>query len=225
MKHKEWVMGAALASLWACGSPEQATVEQFFRAARTDDSATVAAMSAVAPPEAVESWEVVEISSQSTEPVALPGLLAELKAAEEERDANLEQGREYMAEHQEDVDTITAKLQEDPAYVYSGDMGEVQAAWNELLEGRRSTERAYQEIKREVDDETKLATKSVVRQANLAELNGSVAVTEMLLMLKLEGAEPKPYTVQLRKYDLSGGDGPAETSRWVIVDIQEKEPT
>lgn len=225
MKHKEWVIGAALACLWACGSPEQATVEQFLRASQSNDSPTVAAMSAVSAPENVESWEVVEISSQSTEPFPLPGLIAELKSAEKERDANLEEGREYMAEHQEEIDQITMKLQDDPDYEYSGNMGEIQAEWDELLEGRRATERAYQEIKREVDDETKLATKSVVRQANLAELDGDVSVTEMVLMLKVQGAEPKPYTVRLRKYDLSSGDGPAETSRWVIVDIEEKEPT
>ena len=50
--HREWVVGAILACLWACGSPGQATIDQFFLAARSNDSATLAAMSAVSPPRA-----------------------------------------------------------------------------------------------------------------------------------------------------------------------------
>ncbi len=226
MKHKVWLMGATLACLWACGSPEQATVEQFFRASQTDDSATVAAMSAVAAPGTVESWEMVEISSQSTEPFPLPGLLAEMKTAEKAREVQLEEGREYMAEYQDLIDEITAKLQEDPDFEYTGERGEVQTAWAELLEGRKATERAYQSLKRAVDDETKLATKSVVRQLDLEDLDGEVAVTQMVLMLKLADAEAKPYTVSLRKYDLSSaGSDVTETSRWIISGIEEKSPT
>jgi hypothetical protein len=43
-------------------------------------------------------------------------------------------------------------------------------------------------------------------------------------MLKLEDTqEGKPYTVTLRKFDLSSpGSDQAEASRWIIVDIQEK---
>lgn len=222
MKHKVWVVGPILACLWACGSPEQATVEQFFRASQSDDSATVAAMSAVAAPDNVESWELVEISSQSTEPFALPDLLAKLKTAEEERTATLEEGREYMAEYQDVIDEVTLKLQEDPEFMFSGENGEIQATWMELLEGRKATERAYQEIKRAVDDETRLATKSVVREVDLEDLSGEVSITKMVMMLKLADAEPKPYTIGLRKYELSeSGSDVAETSRWIISDIEE----
>jgi len=225
-KHREWVVGAILACLWGCGSPEQATIEQFFLAARSDDSATLAAMSAVSPPGPVESWQVVEVSSQSTESFALPGLLARLEGAEKERDAAMEEGREYLADHEIALDEIIRQQKQDPEFKFSGERGEIQEEWSKRVEERRATEHEFQELERAINTETSLATKSVIRQVTIENLDGDVAVTEMLLMLKLQDADEKPYTVTLRKYELSGpkSDG-AERSRWIIVDIEEKAPT
>ena len=159
-KLREWVVGASLMCLWACGSPEQATVEQFFLAARSNDSATVAAISAVSPPGPVESWQLVEISSQTTEPFVLPGLLARFEVAEKERDATLEEGKEYRAEHETALEQILPKLQEDSQFEFSGELGEIQEEWSNLVQERQTRERAFQELKRAVDTETRLVTRS-----------------------------------------------------------------
>ena len=225
-KLREWVVGATLACLWACGSPEQATIEQFFRAARTNDTATVAAMSAVSPPGEVESWQLVEVSSRSTEPFALPELRVRFEAAEKEREATLEEGKMFRADNEEALAEIIPKLQEDSEFEFRGALGETQEEWLKLVEERKVKERAFQETKRAVDDETKLVTRSVIRQVALEDFNGDVAVTEMLLMLQFPDADEKPYNVTLRKYDLSGPQGDrTEPARWIIVDIQEKAPT
>ena len=225
-KHREWVVGAILACLWACGSPEQATIEQFFLAARSDDSATLASMSAVSPPGPIESWQVVDVSSQSTESFALPGLRVRLEAAKKERDAALEEGREYLADNETALDQIIQKEKEDSEFKFSGKLGEIQEEWSKRVEERKATEREFQELERAIYTETTLATKSVMRQVAIENLDGDVAVTEMLLMLKLEDADEKPYAITLRKYELSGPQGDrTEPSRWVIVDIKEKAPT
>ena len=225
-KHREWVVGAILACLWACGRPEQATIEQFFLAARSDDSATLAAMSAVSPPGPVESWQVVDVSSESTESFALPGLLVRLEAAEKERDAALEEGREYLADHETALDEIIRKQKQDSEFKFSGELGEIQEEWSKRVEERKATEHEFQELERAINTETNLATKSVIRQVTIEKMDGDVAVTEMLLMLKLEDADEKPYAITLRKYELSGSqsDRP-EPARWIIVDIKEKAPT
>ena len=225
-KHREWVMGASLAYLWACGSPEQATLQQFFLAAGSNDNVTVASMSAVSPPGPVESWQVVEVSSQTTESFALPELLVRLEAAEKERDAALEEGREYLADHEEALDEIIGKQKQDSEFKFSGELGEIQEAWANRVEERKATEHEFQELERAIDTETSLATKSVIRQVTIENLDGDVAVTEMLVMLKLEDADEKPYTITLRQYNLSGAQSDrAEAARWVIVDIAEKAPT
>lgn len=226
-KHKPWLAGAILMCLWACGSsPEQATVEQFFLAAKSDDSPTMAAMSAVGVPGAVESWKVVEISSQSTEPFSLSELMVQLEPAEKIRDAALKEGRDYLDENQVALDEILRKQKQDPEFKFKGEKGKVQEEWAMLVEKRKATERDYKEIERAANRETTLANKSVVRDVTVENLDGEVAVTEMLVMVKLEDADEKPYAVTLRNYKLSspGSDRP-ETSRWIIVDIQEKSPT
>jgi hypothetical protein len=225
-KHREWLVGALLASLWACGSPEQATLKQFFLAAQSDDSATLASMSAVGAPGPLESWQVVEVSSRSTEPFALPGLLVRLEAAEKERDAALEEGREYLADNEIALDEIIRKQKQEPEFKFSGELGEIQEEWSKRVQERKTTEHEFQELDRAIKTETTLATKSVIRETAIENLDGDVAVTEMLLMLKLEDADEKPYTVTLRKYELSGSEsGRAELARWIIVEIKEKAPT
>ncbi|GMR21848.1 MAG: hypothetical protein BMS9Abin37_0167 [Acidobacteriota bacterium] len=225
-KHREWLMGAILASLWACGSPQQATIKQFFLAAQSDDSATLAAMSAVGAPGPVESWKAVEVSSESTESFTLPGLLVRLEAAAKERDAALEEGREYLADNENALDKIIRKQKQDPEFKFSGELGEIQEEWSKRVEERKATEHEFKELERAINTETSLATKSLIRQTAIEKLDGDVTVTKMLIMLKLEDADEKPYTVTLRKYELSGpGSDRPERSRWIIVDIQEKAPT
>ena len=220
-KLKEWMGAATLACLWACGSPEQATVDQFFRAALTDDNQTLASMSAVGPPVQAVSWQVVEISSRTTEPFALPELLDQFEAAEKDREATLEEGREYLAEQADALDRIIPKVQEDSEYKFSGALGEVQEEWMRLLEERKVKERAFQELKRAVETETRLAAKSMMSGANVKGLAGDVSVTEMLLNLKPRDGDELPFSITLRKYDLSrSGSDRTEPARWIIADIE-----
>lgn len=225
-KRREWIVSVSLACLWACGAPEQSTVDQFFRASQTNDNITLASMSAVGPPVEVQSWEVVEVSSRTTEPYELPGLAGELEVAEKERDAAAEERKKYFDEHQDALEQIIPKLREDPDYKFRGRVGEVQEEWMRLLEERREHERTYQELKRAVDRQTRLANRSVMRQVKLEELQGDIAVTEMLVNVRpRDGNEGLPYKVTLQKYNVSApeSDRP-EAARWIIVDIEGTTP-
>ena len=224
-KLKKWIASATLACLWACGSPEQSTIDQFFRAARTNDPTTLASMSAVGPPVEVESWKVVEVSSRSTEPFALPELLDRFEAATKERDAAVEAGQKYASDQPDVLERIIPKLREGSDYKFRGKMGEIQEEWLRLVEERREKEGTFQELKRAVRSETGLATKSVMRQVNVENLDGDVAVTEMLLRLKPRDGDELPYRVVLRKYKLSEPESDRiEPARWVILDIEGTTP-
>ncbi len=224
-KLREWMAAATLVCLWACGSPEQATVDLFFRAALTDDNQTLASMSAVSPPVQAVSWQVVEISSRSTEPFALPGLMDQFEAAEKDREATLEEGREYLTEQADALDRIIPKLQEDSEYKFRGALGEIQEEWMTLLDERKEKERAFQELKRAVETETRLAAKSMMGGANVKELAGDVSVTQMLLNLKPRDGDELPFRITLQKYDLSrSGSDRTEPARWVVVDIEGTTP-
>jgi hypothetical protein len=182
-------------------------------------------MSVVGPPVEVESWEVVEVSSRSREPFTLPELLERFTAAEKERDAVSEKRQKYAKDHVDALERVIPKLREDPEYKFRGKLGEIQEEWTRLLEERTEKERIFQELKRTVDRETSLATKSVVRQVKLGNLRGDVAVTEMLLNLKPKDGGELPFKVTLRKYELSDPESDrTEPARWVIVAFEGTTP-
>ena len=224
-KIREWIVSVALACLWACGSPEQSTIDQFFRSAQTNDPTTLASMSAVGPPVEVESWKVVEVSSRSTEPFTLPELVDRFEAATKERDAAIEANKKYFEDQPDALERIIPKLREDSEYKFRGKLGEIQEEWLRLIEERREKEGTFQKLKRAVRKETGIATKSVVRQVDVENLDGDVAVTEMLLSLKPRDGDELPFKAVLRKYRLSEPESDRiELARWVILDIEGTTP-
>ncbi len=221
-RFKALVLGAFVTSLWAaCGSPEQSTVEQFFRAAQSDDTGTVASMSAVGPPGKIESWKVVEVTSRTTEPFTLPELVAKFETAQAERKASQEARDKYFKDNKDALEEIIPKLRDDPEYKFSGKLAPIQQEWETMLAARNEQESAFQELKRTVDRESGIASKSVMRQLDLGTLHGAIAVTDMLLNLKPPDGAELPFKVQLRKYDLSEPESDrVEPARWVIVNIE-----
>jgi hypothetical protein len=222
---KGWLVSATLVSLWACGGPEQATVDQFFRAAKDKDTTTVAYMSAVSPPGEVESWKVVDVTSRSTEPFTLPDTVAKFKVAEKERNASLEERNKFSKDNKEALEQVITKLRDDPEYKFKGKLADIQTQWAKFLDDRKEKERVYQELKRTMDRETNVASKSVVRQVNVGTFHGNIAVTEMLMNLKLKDQSDLPFKLTLRKYDLSGPESDqVENARWIIADIEGATP-
>ena len=218
-----WMLAAGTV---ACGSPEQSTVDQFFRAAQSGDRTTVAAMSSASPPGEVESWDVVEVTSRTSVPYALPELQRRLAKARKSRDDQLEEGRNYLVGHREALDQIIPKLNEDSSYRFDGELGVVQQEWSALVDERKLKEGAYQDLNRAIEAELKNADKSIMSEVDLEFLYGDIAVTEVLVTIQAPGAEPEPYTVTLRKYDLARSeDARNEPSRWIIVDIEERPRT
>jgi hypothetical protein len=226
-KLRKWIATAPVAFLWACGgSPEQAALEQYFRAAQSNDSATLAYMSDVSPPVDVESWAVAEVNSRSTEPFTLPDLMVTFEAAKKERDAATEKRQKFAKDNEESLEQIIPKLRSDPEFKFRGKLGEIQEEWAKLLEERNTTERAFQEIRQTVNRESNLASKSVMRQIDVATLRGGISVTKMMLNLKpKDGGGELPFIATLRKYDLTDPESNrAEQSRWVIAEIEGATP-
>lgn len=178
-------------------------------------------MSAVGPPGKVDSWKVVEVTSRTTEPFTLPELVAKLTAVKKVRDEGQEVRTKYFKDNEDSLNEIIPKLRDDPEYQFRGKLGEIQEQWEKMLEERKEQESAYQELKREVDRETGIVNKSVMRQLDVGTLQGAISVTDMLLNLKLPETGELPFKVQLKKYDLSEPQSDrVEPARWVIVGIE-----
>ena len=218
-----------VASLWACGSPEQSAIDRFFRAAMTGDRSAAAAMSAVGAPAEVESWEVVEVRSRTVVPFEMPELTSKRKVAMKARDDQLDEGRQYLVANRDALDQIIPKLQEDEDFQFRGELGEIQTVWMKYARDRKVMEREYQDSVRAVDAELKLAARSLLSEIPMETLEffeGDIAVTEVLMSLDTADADPKLYTVTLRKYEIHRPKSETlEPSRWIIVGVEEASPT
>ena len=218
-----------IASLWACGSPEESAIDRFFRAAQTGDRSAAAAMSALGAPAEVESWETVEVRSRTVVPFEMPELTSERDAAMKARDQQLDEGRQYLVANREALEQIIPKLQEDMDFQFGGELGEIQEVWMTYAQDRKVMEREYQDSVRAVDAELKLTARSLISKippATLEFFEGEVAVTEALVSLDAADADPKLYTVTLRKYEIHRPKSETvESSRWIIVGIEEASPT
>jgi hypothetical protein len=227
MKVRALIATLTVPLLSACGSPEQAAIDQYFRAAQSNDSTTLSYMSDVSSPIDVGSWKVVEVSSRTTEPFMFSEVAQKFEAAKKERDAATEKRTKFGKDNKDALEQIIPKLRDDPEYKFKGKLAEVQEEWTKQLEERKVTEQNFQELRRQVNEESNIAGKSVMRQGvDLAKMRGNIAVSELLVNLTpKEGGAALPYKVTLRKYDLSEGDSDrTEPARWVIANIEGATP-
>jgi hypothetical protein len=125
---------APLASLTAAcsGPPEEQTLNQFFRAARTRDNETVARMSAVPfDPRTqgeVVDFEITSVSEERRTPLAFKPLIdAEQKAAAAETEYRKKR-LEWESANRQALETI-AKMERDPKAKLSAAQQTMQAEW------------------------------------------------------------------------------------------------
>ena len=211
----------AFLSLSACSSPEQSTIDQFFRAVQDSNGTAMRAISLVSFDETVESWRIVELIQESTQPFELEGLRSQLRTAGYERDDQLEEGRKYLVKNREALETILAKLEVDQTFKFRSKLGKVQQKWSQLVDDRKAKERAVQNVNRTIAKEIKLVEKSLLGDPDVESLVGNVLNKDILVIVN-SSAEERPFTVTLRKYDLKNRQtNQTPPSRWLIVNIQE----
>lgn len=225
LRLKDLVVSSSIGvGLLACsGGAETNLLNSFFMAARSGDNATIAAMSATTfPGEGIQSWEVIEISPEMSEPFRLGELRTKAAEARSERDIQFEKGKYFLEDNYDAIEKIQLKIDQAPDYKFDGALGDVQAEWDKIIADRKTLERTAQQLNREAENEAKLANMSLMSQANVNNLEGTVLKKQVLVSVTEEAGE-KTYTFDLEKYDLHE-EGATRTlpSRWIITSIEEK---
>lgn len=207
----------------SCQGPEEETLGKFFDAVRSGDHVTLAGMSVVGFSGPVESWRVVEVSSESLQPFRLPGLRRQAAAAEEERERQFHAYSEFHGDHRSELKEIRDRIDKDPDYRFRGRWGEIQAEWERYREKYEALDRKRQVLLREIDKELKLSKMSLMSSEEVDRLDGEVIVREVLLKVSKPDAGEKPYLFELRKYELSSEEGTYQPpSRWIVTAIEER---
>src|SRR4051812_10171872 len=128
--------------LVGCGSrgPEQQQLNQFFRAAKARDNATLALMSAVTLERdkgTVENFSLVNVGPEQKTPVDLKGIVeANAKAKESEADFQ-KRKKEYSDANLATIDQVL-KLERDPKAKLTPAQATVKTAWDKWREDTAS---------------------------------------------------------------------------------------
>jgi len=211
------IAGLVLAGA-ACGHPQQGVVDNYFRAVNAGDNQTLSSFALVGFDQKVDNWKIVTGHPETESPAMLVELAQKVSDADAALAANKKEYNAYFLDHPSEVDQVRELLRTEariPAKLekYAQD-------WQAFIEKEKDLKRALAEAKEALAREKKNASLSVEPDDGIEKLVGTVHSQDIDLMLTIDGQQ-KPYTMTLRKYDLSETEGgPERLSRWVIFDLK-----
>ena len=209
----------------SCRGVEEQTLDKFFDAVRKGDHVTLVRMSVVGFSGPIESWEVVEVESESRVAFRIPELRRQEELAKEEREQQFTEYMQFADRNSQELKMILARMDSDPEYRFQGAWGEIQKAWESFRERNEEWHRKRDEILLEIDEELKLSKMSLMSSEEIEQMEGGVLVKDVLVNVTKPEAGERPYVFTLRKYELSRkGSDYKPPSKWIITAIEENSP-
>jgi hypothetical protein len=210
----------------AAAQSEQATssateaVAEYFTALRANDTNTLSRLATVQFNQRVDDFKIVSVGPETKIPATLPELIAKRKLLEAELAENVREARAWgndldIYPKLDQVRTLEQKGAKVPAKLVP-----VQEKWKGYNDKDRSLKMAVAEAKASIDRERRNVALSVgwLDDYDVEKLTGWEVATDVGLDLAI-GGQMKPFTMTLRKYDVSAGAGANLTSRWIVYGL------
>lgn len=211
------ILCTAVASA-ACGHPEQRIIDQYFNALKQNDQQTLTSFAMVAFDKKVEHWKITGGAPETRSPAVLPDIAKKVGALEAELAANKKAAGAYSLEHYSDIEK--AKDAQKAGKPVPRGLADVAEAWGKFNDKDRDLKKQVAEAKAAVEKEKRNVALSVGQMEDVEKLTGEMVEKQLDLDLTI-GGEVKPYSMTLRKYELTGGTG-RMVSRWVIEQLKPK---
>ena len=215
----------AVVPVWlsvGCAGPEQEVLDRYLEATQRGDNETVAALSMVALPEEVESWNILEISDERRDPYLVPELRQIVETAEDERDAQFKVFGEFRRENYETLRRISARARVEPDYHFPGQLGELQDRWEGFRQERREVVAKLHEAEIALEREMRRVNKSLQREWSPEYLTG-VALRKDARVRVTTAAGDGHYTITLTQYELKNQFDALVRARWIITEVVKAE--
>jgi hypothetical protein len=211
----------ALAIAACGGGAEKNVVNQYFGALKAGDTGTLTSFAMVQFDKPVQDFSIVTVGPEAKAPAPLPELVKKQKDLEAELAKNTREARAWG----NDLD-IYPKLDQVRELEKKGgkipaNLEPIHKKWSDYNAKDRELKKAVAEAKAAVERERRNVTLSVGQNDELDTMTGEMLSKDVDLELTING-EKKPYTMTLRKYELTGGSGPRMVSRWVVQSLQPK---
>ena len=214
------VIFSFIAFITSCTAPEEQLVDAFLTAVRDGHEEMIRGVSVVNLPDAdVQSWEIVEVSPETTEPYRLAELRAAFFDATKTWEDNIEENDKFLNDNEENTLRYRDRINADPDYKFtSGAMAEYQEEWERRVEEVRE----LASIVREADEVLKRERDSTYMSANMVArdtFEGDIEV--MTVTVNVNGdSGSRTYDLTLRKYNVVDSETWIKPiSRWIVAEI------
>ncbi len=204
-----------------CAGPEQEVLDRYLEASQRGDNETVAALSMVAFPEDVESWNILEISDDRRDPYLVPELRQIVEMAEDERDAQFNVFGEFRRENYETLRRIGARVRDEPDHHFPGQLGQLQDRWEVFRQERRQDVARLREAEIALERELRRVNKSLQRESSPEYLTGVTRRKDARVRVTTPAPDQhdEHYTITLTQYELKNQFDALVPARWIITDV------
>jgi len=206
----------------ACqGGREANVVNQYFTALRANDTNTLTSFASVQFDQKVDDYKIVSVGPETKTPATLPDLVAKQKDLEAQLAKNTRDARAWG----NDLD-IYPKLDQVRTLEQAGkpvpaNLKPIGEKWKTFNDKDRELKKGVADAKAAVEREKRNVGLSIGQVEDMESLKGEMITKDIDLNLTI-GGEVKPYTMTLRKYEVTGGTGGRLVSRWVVYSIAPK---
>jgi hypothetical protein len=210
----------ALAILVSCGGPDQQALNNYFKAVKNGDKITMAAVSSVEFPEAVESWRIIEMGPESVAPFRIKELDRTLREAKMDLQYIAEKDYLFLSDNQHLYRRYKVRIERNPDAEFTGELADFHKEFKEIRKKGEEAEKAVEIANREFQREKLVAGISLMGTAVTNDLDGEVATKEALVEVTTPSGE-KTYRITLKNYDLVNQKTQAKIrSRWIVTEVQ-----
>jgi hypothetical protein len=216
-RFKEIVVFVAAVFLFSCGGPETQAIKTFMNAVKSGDDAARAAVSTVDFPGDVGSWELVEISPETTVPCQLPELRKKLSSANQDKEFHAQKYGIFLDDNKQIHQQYLAQMEKNPDAELKGRLAEYKEELDKMDQEEKHLEQLVKDINRDLERSRSAAGISLMGATVTDNYDGDVGVVEASVLV-----DDKPYTFTLRKYNLvNKANQSRPRSRWIIADIKQ----
>ena len=205
---------------FGCASAEEELINRYFAANQRGDNETVAALSMVAFPGEVESWNVLSVGEAERRPYAVPALREAVEAAEDARDEQFKVFGEFRQEHYETLREMSARLRENPDATFSGQRAELKVEWDAYREERRDVVASLRDREIELENEIRRVTKSLQRESTPEYLTGEMETKRAQVRVTTPSGDQQ-VQVELTRYELTNQFDALVPARWIITEVSQ----
>ena len=201
-----------------CAGVEHEVLDRYLEASQRRDNATVAALSMVAFPADVESWNILEISDERRDPYLVPELRQIVASAEDERDAQFKVFGEFRRKNYETLRRISVRLSDEPEYHFPGQLGELQDQWEVFRQERRQAEAKLHQAEIALEREIRRVNKSLQRESRPEYLSGEILRKDGRVRVTTAAGD-EHYTITVTQYELKNRFDALVPARWIITEV------